>query len=60
MKKNTITLKANVLISKKEAVYEKNNFFWFCLKGKNAKAMSLIDSILTARLSFKEVSQDFV
>ena len=35
-------------------------FFWFCLKGKNAKAMSLIDSILTAILSFKEVSQDFV
>ena len=60
MKKNTITLKVNVLISKKEAVYEKNNFFLVLFEGKNAKAMSLIDSILTARLSFKEVSQDFV
>ena len=37
----------------------KRIFFRFYLKGKNAKAMSLIDSILTARLSFK-VSQDFV
>lgn len=37
----------------------KRIFFLFYLKGKNAKAMSLIDSILTARLSFKEVPQDF-
>ena len=61
MKKNSAMYNPSIecLDIQKGGSWRKGIFFCHYLKGKNAKAMSLIDSILTARLSFKDFKRLF-